>query len=317
MTINESDSPGEPASAHTYVRHDVTFASEGGLECAGWLYRPDGVTNPPIVVLAHGFAAIRELRLDAYAARFAQAGYAALVFDYRFWGASAGQPRRVLNIAAQHADWRAAVAYARSLDGVDTTRVVGWGSSFAGGHVLDLAAHDHALAAAIVQVPHVTGPASAFAQPPALVARLALAAVRDQIGAWLGRPPRRVKSIGTPGEVAMMTSPGAYDLVLEMAGDKREELLAVNDVAARIALRVPFYSPGRQAAKITAPTLVQLAIRDDVTPYAKARKIVARIPNGEVKSYDCTHFEPYLDPHFEQIVTDQIAFLDRHVGADR
>jgi dienelactone hydrolase len=317
MTINESASPGEPTSAHAYVRHDVTFASEGGVECAGWLYRPDGVTNPPIVVLAHGFAAIRELRLDAYAARFAQAGYAALVFDYRFWGASAGEPRRVLDIAAQHADWRAAVAYARSLDGVDTTRVVGWGSSFGGGHVLDLAAHDHELAAAIVQVPHVTGPASAFAQAPGLVARLTAAALRDQVGAWLGRPPHRVKSIGRPGEIAMMTSPGAYDLVLRMAGDKRDELLAQNDVAARIALRVPLYSPGRHVAKITAPTLVQLAIKDDVTPYATARKIVARIPKGEVKSYDCTHFEPYLDPHFEQIVTDQIAFLDRHVGADR
>ena len=195
--------------------------------------------------------------------------------------------------------------------------MVGWGSSFGGGHVLDLAARDHELAAAIVQVPHVTGPASAFAQPPALVARLALAAVRDQVGAWLGRPPRRVKSIGTPGEVAMMTSPGAYDLVLKMAGDKREELLADNDVAARIALRVPFYSPGRHAAKITAPTLVQLATKDDVTPYAKAKKIVARIPKAEVLSYDCTHFEPYLDPHFEQIVTDQIAFLDRYVGGSR
>ena len=304
-------------STHTFVRHDVTFPSEGGVECAAWLYRPDGGENPPIVVLAHGFAAIRDLRLDAYAARFAQAGYAALVFDYRFWGASAGQPRRVLDIAAQHADWRAAVAYARSLDGVDATRVVGWGSSFGGGHVLDLAAHDHMLAAAIVQVPHVTGPASAFAQAPTLIARLVLAAMRDQVGAWLGRPPHRVKSIGRPGEVAMMTSPGAYDLVLRMAGDKRDELLAQNDVAARIALRVPLYSPGRHAAKITAPTLVQLAIKDDVTPYATARKIVARIPNGEVRSYDCTHFEPYLDPHFEQIVTDQIAFLHRHVGADR
>lgn len=316
MTINEPASPGGPRAAHTYVRHDVTFLSEG-VECAAWLYRPDGAKNPPIVVLAHGFAAFRELRLDAYAARFAQAGYAALVFDYRSWGASDGQPRRVLDIAAQHADWRAAVAYARGLDGVDTTRVVGWGSSFGGGHVLNLAARDHALAAAIVQVPHVTGPASAFAQSPALVARLAGAAARDQVGAWLGRPPRRVKSIGRPGEVAMMTSPGAYDLVLKMAGDKRDELLADNDVAARIALRVPFYSPGRHAAKITAPTLAQLAIRDDVTPYAKARKIVARIPKGEVKTYDCTHFEPYLDPHFERIVADQIDFLNRHVGATR
>jgi dienelactone hydrolase len=298
----------------SYVRHDVTFAS-AGTPCAAWLYRPDGVENPPVVVMAHGFAAFRELRLDAYAARFAQAGYAALVFDYRHWGASGGQPRRILDIGRQHADWRAAIAYARSLDNVDTTRVVGWGTSFGGGHVLELAAHNQYLAAVIVQVPHISGPASGFAQSPKLVARLIVAAIRDQVGAWLGRPPHRVKSIGRPGDVAMMTSPGAYDLVERMAGDQLEKLLAENDVAARIALRVPFYSPGRHAADITAPTLVQLATKDDVTPYVKAQKVAARIPKGEVRSYDCTHFEPYLDPHFEQIVTDQIAFLDRHVGA--
>ena len=95
--------------AHVRPRRRHVF-SPRARQCAAWLYRPDGVANPPIVVLAHGFAAFRELRLDAYAERFAQAGYAALVFDYRFWGASAGEPRRVLDIAAQHADWRAAVA---------------------------------------------------------------------------------------------------------------------------------------------------------------------------------------------------------------
>ena len=170
---------------HTFVRSDTTFRSEG-TACAAWLYRPDGVDNPPIAVLAYGFAAFRELRPDAYATHFAQARYAAPVFDYRHWGPSEGEPRRLLYIGRQHADWRAAVGYARSLDGIDVTRVVGWGSSFGGGHVLKLAAHDHQLAAAIVQVPHVTGPASAFAQHPKLLTRLIIAAVRDQVGSWLG-----------------------------------------------------------------------------------------------------------------------------------
>ncbi|GGF11891.1 alpha/beta hydrolase [Williamsia phyllosphaerae] len=316
MTMNDPAAPEGAGSRRTYVRDDVTFASEG-VECAAWLYRPDGVANPPIVVLAHGFGAFRELRLDAYASRFAEAGYAALVFDYRFWGASAGEPRRLLDIAAQQADWRTAIAYARGLAGVDATRVVAWGSSFGGGHVLDLAAHDHALSAVIAQVPHVSGPASSFSQAPAHVARLAWAGVRDQVGAWFGRAPHRVKSVGTPGELAMMTSPGAYDLVMAMAGDKRDELLVENDVPARVVLRVPLYSPGRHLDRILAPTLVQLATGDDVTPYAKAKRIVNRIPNGEVLSYDISHFEPYLDPHFEGIVTDQIAFLDHHVRKNR
>jgi uncharacterized protein len=299
----------------SYVRSDVTFTSHG-VQCAARLYRPDGVVNPPIVVLAHGFAAFRELRLDAYAARFAQAGYAAFVFDYRHWGASEGSPRRILDIGKQQADWAAAIAYVRGLDGIDTRRVVAWGSSFGGGHVLKLAAHDRDLAAAIVQVPHVSGPASAFSQAPELVARLIFAGVRDQFRAWTGRTPYRMTAVARPGDIAMMTSPGAYELV-ERMGDTREELLAENDVAARIALRVPFYSPGRHARDISAPVLVQLAAKDDVTPIDKAQAVARRIPKGEVHTYDCGHFEPYLDPYFDTIVADQIDFLDRHVGDSR
>jgi pimeloyl-ACP methyl ester carboxylesterase len=113
MEIKKAGPGGQSTTGHTYVRYDTRFLSKG-TRCAAWLYRPDGVENPPIVVLAHGFGAFRDLRLDAYASRFAQAGYAALVFDYRSWGASDGEPRRVLDIGAQHADWRAAVAYRAS-----------------------------------------------------------------------------------------------------------------------------------------------------------------------------------------------------------
>jgi pimeloyl-ACP methyl ester carboxylesterase len=98
-----------------------------------------------------------------------------------------------------------------------------------------------------------------------------------------------------------------------LAGDRYDELIAENDVAARIALRVPFYSPGRSAPRITAPTLVQLAKHDVVTPYDKAVKAVRRIPNGEIRTYDCAHFEPYLEPYFETVVTDQIDFLKRNL----
>jgi dienelactone hydrolase len=300
-------------TGHTYVRHDTTFVSEG-TRCAAWLYRPDGVHNPPLVIMAHGFAAFRGLRLDAYADRFARAGYAALVFDYRYWGDSDGQPRRILDIKAQHADWRAAVSYARGLDGVDAARLVVWGSSFGGGHVLHLLAHDHDLVAGIAQVPHVSGPASAFTQPAKLVTRLFIAGVRDQLGAVFGAEPFRTAAVGRPGDLAMMTSPGAMELVERMAEDQREKLLTENDVAARIALRLPFYSPGRYAPRITAPTLIQVAKHDDVTPMDKALKVARRVPRGEIVVYDCSHFEPYIEPHFEKIVSDQIDFLHRHVG---
>jgi dienelactone hydrolase len=296
--------------ARHYTRTDTGFDSHG-TACAAWLYRPDGSDVPPIIVMAHGFAATRALRLHEYAERFAQAGYAALVFDYRGWGDSDGQPRRVLDIRAQHVDWRAAIAYARTLEGVDTRRLVAWGTSFGGGHALYLAARDHSIAAVVAQVPHISGPAATLANSPKLIFRLLIAGLRDQLGAAFGRQPYRVPAAGEPGSVAMMTSPDALPMAERLAGDRWAELAAENNVAARIALRVPFYSPGRSVAKITAPTLVQIATHDEVTPCDVAIRAARRLPRGEVRTYGCQHFEPYLEPYFDDVVSDQIDFLNR------
>src|SRR2546430_8057025 len=132
-------------------RRDVTFRS-GDDTCAAWLYTPAGDGPHPIVVLAHGFGAVREARLWAYAERFAAAGMAALVFDYRHFGASAGTPRQLLDVPSQLEDWAAAVAYARSLDGVDPDRIALWGTSFSRGHVVATAADDGRAAAGLAQV---------------------------------------------------------------------------------------------------------------------------------------------------------------------
>ncbi len=69
-------------------REEIAFRS-GEADCAAWLYRPDaGGDSTACVVLGHGFGAVKEGRLDAYAQRFRAAGHAALAFDYRHFGAS-------------------------------------------------------------------------------------------------------------------------------------------------------------------------------------------------------------------------------------
>src|SRR5919202_566943 len=112
-------------------RTDDRFDS-GDTDCAAWLY---GSLPAPLIVMGHGLGAVREMRLDAYAQRFAAAGFAALVFDYRHFGASGGEPRQLLDVRRQLEDWRAAVAFARTVDGIDPERVALWGTSFSGGHV--------------------------------------------------------------------------------------------------------------------------------------------------------------------------------------
>src|SRR6478752_1701674 len=105
-------------------RTDVRFAS-GDADCAAWLYRPEGVSPAPMLVMGHGLGAVRGMRLDAYAERFASAGFAALVFDYRHFGASGGEPRQLLDIRRQLEDWRTAVAHARGLEGVEKVGLFG------------------------------------------------------------------------------------------------------------------------------------------------------------------------------------------------
>src|ERR1700737_4146534 len=85
------------------------------------------------------------------------AGLAALVFDYRHFGASEGEPRQLLDIKLQLADWTAAIAFARTLEGIDEERIALWGTSFSGGHDIELAAHDGRVAAVVAQVPFVDG----------------------------------------------------------------------------------------------------------------------------------------------------------------
>src|SRR4051794_6124540 len=155
------------------MRRDLTFPS-GGDQCAAWFYEPEGGAAAPAacVVLAHGFGGVRGARLDAFAERFAEAGLAALVFDYRHFGDSTGEPRQLLDIGRQLDDWRAAIAFARSLPEVDPDRVAAWGTSFSGGHVAVIAAEDPRLAAAISQGPYMDGLWALRVQGPANVARL-------------------------------------------------------------------------------------------------------------------------------------------------
>jgi dienelactone hydrolase len=130
----------------------VTFDS-GGVKLVGYLHRPACATGKvPGVVMGHGFSGTQD-RLFDNARRFAEAGFAALTFDYRSFGESGGEPRHVVSFQGQLEDWRAAIRFARGLEGVDAGRIALWGSSLGGGHVVYVAAEDPRIAAVVAQIP--------------------------------------------------------------------------------------------------------------------------------------------------------------------
>ena len=103
------------------MRENITFSSNG-LRCKGWLSTPKTMANnrrTPTIVMAHGFSAVKEMGLEGYAELFASEGFTTMVFDYRHFGESEGQPRGQLFPQARAPQ-------------VDPDRIGVWGTSQSG-----------------------------------------------------------------------------------------------------------------------------------------------------------------------------------------
>jgi fermentation-respiration switch protein FrsA (DUF1100 family) len=292
-------------------RDRVRFVS-GDTQCAAWHYPG---TNSACVIMAGGFAVTKEPGTDLFAKRFHDAGFAVLAFDYRRLGDSGGQPRQVLPVRDQLADWQAAIAFAASLPGVDPARLAVWGFSASGGHVFRVAAGNPQLAAAIAQTPNADGLAAARSasrhQKPLAMLRLTGRGLLDALGAPLGRPPLLVPLAGEPGTVAVLTTPDAMD------GDR-----ALNPgnrypdwqqaVAARSALRLGFYRPGRATSRVRCPLLVLVCDQDQSALPGPALRAAQRAPRAELVHLPGGHYQPFLDGH-EQAVEAELSFLRLHL----
>ncbi len=298
------------------MREDLNFEVEG-TSCAAWLYRPPNTTwAVPCIVMAHGFGMTRECRLPDYAERFAAEGFAVLLFDYRGFGDSGGEPRQLLDIAAQRLDWAGAVAAARGLPGIDPERIALWGTSFSGGHVLHVAARDHRIAAAVAQVPFTDGRATltSVGKPSAdgirHTARLMAAAARDVARRRRGGPPLLVPVAGEYGSRAVIAGPRAERTLRMLVPDG---VSWRNEVNAGIVLQVLADRPGLDAPRIRCPLFVAVCEDDAVTPAEPAIVAAQAAPAGVLARYPFSHFEAYVGAGFAEMCTDQVEFLRKHL----
>jgi pimeloyl-ACP methyl ester carboxylesterase len=308
---NTSNDPGFGGA-----REKVRFTSDG-IDLAAW-HHP-GV-NGACVVMAGGFGVTKEPGTDLFAARFQQAGFSVLAFDFRRLGESGGRPRQVVRIRQEIDDYRAAITFARTLPGVDPARLAVWGFSLSGGHVLRLAARDRRLAAAIAQTPNADCRAivrnAAHHQKSSAMLRLTGLAVLDVLGRIAGRPPRLVPLNGEPGTVAFLTTPDAQQTGEALNPGNRYPDWQ-QDAAAGFGLRLGFYRPGREASRIRVPLLVVACDQDKSALPGPAITAATRAPRGELVRFPGGHYQPFLDGH-EQAVEAEVSFLRRHlVDAER
>lgn len=301
----------------------VSFRSEG-VRCAGVLYRPtDTAEVVPCVVLAHGFSGTMDWIVPDFASRFAASGLAALIFDYRYLGASEGLPRQQISTPRQRVDLRNAVEFARSCEGIDPERIALWGTSLGGGHVLDLAANDLSIAAVVANVPAIDllrgargragrpGLQLSGAQIMSAAVRLLGSAVVDAAAGALKRPPHYIRVYGPPGR-AVFSDPSLEELFRTV---EAQAPTWRNRVTPRFLFTAPRYRKGL-LARINAPLLVTLARDDEVVSSEYIKRKLAEVPRHEIREYPVSHFEMYHGATQRLVATAHLEFLRRNLLSD-
>jgi uncharacterized protein len=300
-------------------KRDVSFASHGEA-CAAWHLSGEGdgfagERGRPCVVMAHGFGGTKDSGLLPFAEAFAEAGLDVLLFDYRGFGESGGEPRQYAWPPRHREDYAMAVQFARGLEGVDPERIVLWGTSWSGGHVVYVAADDPRIAAVISQSPDLDGfqtlnQIRRYAGVGQQL-RLTWVGLQDALRMARDQEPLMIGTVGPPGSLAGLSTADSEPGMLAIAGPTWR-----NEVTGRAVFAEWTNRAISRMDKLRCPILVQIADRDEIAPPAAARAAAWRAKGRvEVREYPCQHFDVYVGDWQERVASDQLHFLRRHLGA--
>lgn len=277
----------------------VDFFSSG-TRCSALLWRPASSTPAPAVVLCHGFRGIKEWGLPAFAELFAQAGFVALVIDYRGFGESDGERGRLIP-REQVSDIRAALSWLEAHDFVDAQRLVLYGTSFGGGNVVQAGADDPRAAAVVCQV----GLGDVRRCWGALYARLepVLAADRMQ------RAVTGVSGRIDPGGMLDNAQSNAAIAAAEARWPRIRQ-----DFPIEAAEAIFEFAPERTVASIAPRPILFLGAADDLAvPISETKALFAAAHEPKrLHIYDIAHYDIYEHPHLDRAVADTLAFLAAH-----
>lgn len=268
-------------------RRAVELFSEG-TRLAAEIFMPETATakDHPAILLCHGWGGLKD-HLARYAEKFAEAGYAAMTFDYRGWGESDGRViatrdapplleageqtltvrvlREIVDPVDQTTDIRNCLACLASEPGVDARRIGIWGTSYGGGHAVFTAGNDDRIKVAVAQI-------GGFGFPPEH---------RD----WArGRAADKAR--------------GLIDTIVPQNGvDGVEGLKGTPDVA-----RMAEHSQLQAAARVKVPTLIIDAEFEELNNRLEhgfaAYMMIRQNAPAEYHTYPCKHYDVY-DEYFE------------------
>lgn len=274
-------------------------------------YIPKTNNKSAVIIMAHGFAGLRQFKLIQYAQRFAQAGYAVILFDYRYWGGSTGKPREMISINSQIEDWKTMIQYASTCKFIDNRRIVLWGTSLSGGYALSLASELKNIQAIMVQIPYVDGAETAKLYPLQRYPQALKLSSQDYMGSKMGLNPKRLPVVDQYKLCFMPTADSYYGYLSIVNPDYYWS----GEVPARVFFNLMRYRPIQLVRQINIPVLFIAAQHDSLIPIESSREAATNIaPFVSYHEWDMKHFDIYHGSWFEKAVTTQLEFLHQHIG---
>lgn len=301
-----------PSLPDNVERRQVTIWSDG-TRMAADIYLPKGIKPEdklPAVVFANGTGGVKRRLPTRIAPFFAGNGYAFIAFDYRGWGESDSklmiidempEPdedevvtvkvraiRWQMDYADQTTDIRSVISFISGEKNIDPNRIGIFGTSFGGGLVTWVAAHDRRVKCLVAQVPGMGGGRIAKTEDSAYA---------------LARKQAR-------GE----TEPVPYKT--NRPGGKMSRYGHVRYNKAKWI----GYDPVASAHQITAPTLLIDAGKDELMDLRKNAGAVANIlkAKGTIVNYhvfpDISHYGVYRQK-FKEVTEMELAWFDKYLKA--
>lgn len=257
-----------------YHVENIEFNADGAI-LRGWLYTPANgqFSRAPAIVMAHGFAARKELYLDKYAEVFASAGFVVLVFDNRNFGDSDGEPRQEIDPWQQVRDYRHAITFLQLQKFIDPDKIGVWGTSYSGGHAYVVAAIDRRVKCVVAQVPAISGWKSiAHKFKPEDLVKLRKEFDKDRMNRFNGLAPAMIPIVRDPNNkgAAALTQLAAWELFSGNNAPKEEQWRFKswrNEITLRSLEMFTEYEPIAYIEHVTpTPLLMILAEHEEMLP---------------------------------------------------
>ncbi len=285
-----------------FDRRDISFKSQG-LKCAGWYYVPKDLKpgeKRPAIVMTLGFSAVKEMGLNEFAQKMAEAGFVVLAFDYRYLGASEGEPRGQIFYYEQQEDYRNAITWISLQKEVDPQRIGIWGTSYSGGHVLHLAAFDKRVKAVVAMEPFIDAWDTFYKNmKPEELAMQRTWYAKSRMEEYERNRVNYLPVVAPDGQPAVISRKGAYSMFMEASKNAPTWQNRVTVESLEVGME---YAPAAYINLISpTPLLMIIPSHDTVLPTQVQKNAFQRaLEPKKMVIVKGDHFDLYYGPGFTE-----------------